>query len=154
MRTLALWLDYDGTDFLGFGRQARGRTVQAVLEDSVRLVTGQDVRVSAAARTDAGVHAQGQVVSFPCETRLDPELLRRALNARLPDDLHVSDVRDMPEGFDARRQALSRCYRYAVWNHPRPCLWRRRYVLHVRAPLDVAAMDAAAQMLVGSRDFR
>jgi tRNA pseudouridine38-40 synthase len=154
VRTLALWLDYDGTDFRGFGVQPSGRTVQGVLEAALGRATGEVVRVTPAARTDAGVHARGQVVSFRSATRLEPATLQRACNALLPADLLATAAREMPAGFDARRSATGRRYRYTVWNAPLPCVWRRRYQHHVPHALDVDAMEAAAGGLVGMHDFR
>ena len=154
LRTLALWLDYDGTDFRGWGLQSRARTVQGVLETALASVLGEPVRVTAAARTDSGVHARGQVVSFRTASRLAPEALLRACNARLPDDVLVTAVREQPPGFDARRSARRRSYRYSVWNAPLPCLWRRRYLHHVADTLDVAEMERASQTLVGTHDYR
>jgi tRNA pseudouridine38-40 synthase len=153
-RTLALWLDYDGTDFHGWGLQPRARTVQGVLETALASVLNEPVRVTAAARTDTGVHAGGQVVSFRTASRLATDAVLRACNARLPDDVLVTAAREQPPGFDARRAARRRSYRYSVWNAPLPCLWRRRYLHHVADPLDVAEMDRASQRLVGTLDYR
>jgi tRNA pseudouridine38-40 synthase len=154
IRRLALWLDYDGTCFAGFGLQPARRTVQGVLEEALQSVLGEPIRVTAAARTDSGVHARGQVVSFRTTSLLAPAALQRACNARLPDDVVVTDAREMPLDFDARRGACRRRYRYSVWNHPLPCVWRRHMVHHVRTPLDVMAMNQAAETLVGTHDFR
>lgn len=152
-RVVALTLEYDGTDFLGFQRQARGRTVQGVLEEALARLLGETTRVIGAGRTDAGVHAIAQVASFACPDRFDDRTVGRALNALLPPDVVVRAVATAPVGFHARFSARSRRYRYTVWNVPwRPAL-ARRYATHVAATLDTAGMAAAGAGLVGERDF-
>jgi tRNA pseudouridine38-40 synthase len=150
---MAMWLDYDGTEYLGFGRQRTARTIQGTLESGLAQALGSPVPVIGAARTDAGVHARGQVVSFQMESRLEAEALQRAVNARLPGDIVVTSCRDMPAGFDARRRAVRRSYRYSVWNYPLPCVWNRRYAHHVPKPLDLDAMRQASSHLLGRRDL-
>ncbi len=154
MRTLALWLDYDGTDYRGFGVQPRQRTVQGVLERALLDTVGEAVRVTGAARTDAGVHARGQVVSLRTQAGIRLDALPQACNARLPSDVVVTRALEMAPGFDARRAARRRSYRYAIWNAPLPCLWQRRFQHHVRKPLDLAAMTDATASLLGTHDFR
>jgi tRNA pseudouridine38-40 synthase len=111
------------------------------------------VRVTGAGRTDAGVHAEGQVAAAVLETRLDAETLLRALNAHLPRDLAVVTCATARDGFDPRREATGKLYRYAVWNAPAPSPLRRRRFHHVPGPLDVAAMKDGAAHLVGRHDF-
>src|SRR5947208_12131528 len=154
MRTLALWLSYDGTDFRGFGVQPRLRTVQGELERALWQTLGEPLRVIPAARTDAGVHARGQVVSLRTASSLRPEALLRACNARLPADVAVTEAREMPDGFNARRSARRRSYRYVIRNAPLPCPLRRREQCHVPAALDLEAMQRGADALLGTRDFR
>lgn len=146
-------VEYDGTDFHGFAIQSRLRTVQGELEGAIAKVTGVRTRVVGSGRTDAGAHALGQVVSFKTESRLPPLVLRRALNANLPDDLVVKEVAEAPEGFHARRSAKRRHYRYSLWNAELPSVWTRRYRLHVGEPVDLEAMNEAASSLIGTRDF-
>ncbi|HZT09295.1 MAG TPA: tRNA pseudouridine(38-40) synthase TruA [Chloroflexota bacterium] len=153
MRTVRLDIAYDGTDFRGFAPQPGARTVGGQLETVLQRVLGEPVRVTPAGRTDAGVHALAQVVSFTCSSSISGAELKRALNALVDDDLYVRAVSDAPDGFDARRSARSRAYRYTIWNAPEPNLWKRRWVEHVPASLDVEAMDAACQALVGTHDF-
>lgn len=152
MRRVALLLEYDGAAYAGSQRQRNAPTVQEALEETLRRLTGAVPRTGFAGRTDAGVHATGQVAAFSTESRLvDAELLR-GLNALLPEDIAVRAVRTVSEGFDPRRDARSRRYRYRIWNAParRPLL--RRTAWHVRMPLDVAAMERAAALLVGEQD--
>ncbi len=146
-------VEYDGTDFLGFQYQVRGRTVQGELEKAIEKVTQQRVRVVGAGRTDAGVHALGQVIAFNVVWRHSAHDLQRALNAVLPMDIALRDCRVAHFGFHPRYDALWRQYRYVVWNEPaRSPLWQR-YAYHVPEPLDVAAMQRASQYLMGSHNF-
>lgn len=154
MPTLRFVLEYDGTDFAGWQAQAPGaRTVQGVLESALRHVTGVSTRVVGAGRTDAGVHAEGQVASCRIETRLGAATLARALNAVLPADLAVRSLEEAPFGFDARRAARRKLYRYRVWNGAVRSPLRERTHAFVRAPLDLAAMRRAAAILEGRHDF-
>ena len=132
MRNLKLTLSYDGTDFAGWQVQPGRRTVQEVFEGAFAALTGERVRANASGRTDAGVHAVGQVVNCYSDTRLAPDVLVRALNAHLPPDVVVRDAADMPEAFDANRDALRKLYRYVIHDGPVPDVFRRRYCCHSR----------------------
>jgi tRNA pseudouridine38-40 synthase len=147
-------VEYDGTDFSGFQRQRSGtRTVQGELEAALaRLGDGTRHVVDGAGRTDAGVHAAGQVISFTYGGRLDEAALEAALNATLPLDVAVRGIRRAPAEFHPRHAARYREYRYTIWNGPRSPL-RERQALGVRAPLDVAAMERAGQAFTGRHDF-
>ncbi len=154
MPTFRFTLEYDGTDFQGWQVQPGGRrTVQGVLEAAVARVTSEAVRVAGSGRTDSGVHAEGQVASLRLAAAVDPDRLRRSLNGVLPSDVAVLEVRDAPEGFDARRDARSKLYRYAIWNGPTRSPLRARRVLWLRRPLNLPAMRSAAEALVGTHDF-
>jgi tRNA pseudouridine38-40 synthase len=153
VRTIRLDLAYEGTRYHGFGLQPNRRTIQEVLEEALARALGERVRVTAAGRTDAGVHASGQVVSFTTRGRLAPAELLRAANAHLPDDVLVHGAADAPPELDARRSALRRHYRYLIWSHRLPSLWLRRWSWHLTDRLDVDAMQAAADQLVGTHDF-
>lgn len=146
-------VQYDGTEFSGFQLQVGRRTVQEVLETTLHQVTGDRTRIAGAGRTDSGVHATGQVVSFETRSLLTAPVLKRAMNAVLPDDVGIVSVADAPPGFHARFSAKSRAYRYTVWNGPQRLVIGRNYVYSWRAYLDDAAMDRAAAFLVGRHDF-
>ena len=153
VRRVALLLEYDGGAFAGSQLQKNARTVQSVLEEAIGRTTGEPARFAFAGRTDAGVHARGQVGSFVTASALDTETLVRALNARLPEDVSVRDAAEAGLDFDVRRDARRRHYRYVVDNRrTKPALERDR-VWQVTAALDVDEMAAAARTLVGRHDF-
>jgi len=146
-------VEYDGTDFAGFQVNPGMRTVQGLLEDTLsRLGNEAGRRVDGAGRTDAGVHATGQVIAFSYDGRLDTTELGKALDALLPIDVSVTGVRRVPDTFQPRYAARYREYRYTVWNGPRSPL-RERMALGVRAPLDTAAMVRAGSVFIGRHDF-
>jgi tRNA pseudouridine38-40 synthase len=153
MRTLKLTLAYDGTDFHGWQTQLNRRTVQQTLTEVLQKITGERISVHASGRTDAGVHAAGQVVSFDTSTRLDLRTLGRALDAELPEDIVALRVEDAPIGFHARRRAKRKRYRYVIQDGPRANVFRRRFVWRVYRRLDDAAMRRAAEPLLGTHDF-
>jgi len=146
-------VQYDGTNFAGFQVQTGQRTVQGVLETALRRITGESIRIVGAGRTDRGVHATGQVISFQSGTSLAPRALQHALNAVLPEDVAIITAAEAEPGFHARFSARAREYRYTIWNAAERPVLGRQYVLHWRAYLDAAAMDRAAQVLVGEHDF-
>ena len=146
-------VEYDGTDFAGFQVQPGRRTVQGALEAALaRLSGGTRQPVDGAGRTDAGVHAIGQVVAFSYDGPLSPAALTEALNGNLPRDVAIRDLRPAPKGFHPRYAARYREYRYVIWNGPRSPL-RDRTSFRVRSPLDTAAMARAAATFEGRHDF-
>lgn len=155
MTHLAALVAYDGTDFKGFQRQSaeKGRTVQGALEAALARVAGVAAPVTGAGRTDTGVHASGQVVSFASDARLDPAAWLRALNANLPADAAVRAVREVGADFHARKSALTRRYRYRIVVDAVRAPLVERYAWRVPRALDVAAMDEAARLLLGEHDF-
>jgi tRNA pseudouridine38-40 synthase len=146
-------LEYDGSRFAGWQQQAHGRTVEAELKRALKAITGQDLKVYAAGRTDAGAHAEGQVVSFETDGRITPLRLTAALNALLPDDVAVLGAEVAPDGFHARYSARWRRYRYRYLDRPSRAAIERGRCWHVRGGLDVAAMAEAAKALVGRHDW-
>src|SRR6266849_6956926 len=153
MRNLKLTLSYDGTDFSGWQTQPGFRTVQETLEKAIAKLTGEDkIRVNASGRTDAGVHALGQVVNFYSTTRHPPDVLVRAINAHLPSDVVVRDAAEVPQSFDANHDAQRKLYRYVIHDGAVPDPFLRRYYCQSRHPLDAAAMSRAAEPLKGRHD--
>lgn len=152
-RLLRATVQYDGTAFAGFQRQPGRTTVQGALESAIAQVTREDVTVTGAGRTDAGVHALGQVIHFQSASPLPTATLARAINACLPAGVALRDLDEAPEGFHARYSAVSREYRYVVeCGSPRSPLWRER-AYQVERPLDLEPMAMGAALLVGRHDF-
>ncbi len=152
---LAALVAYDGTDFKGFQRQVaeRGRTVQGCLEDALARLTGVATSVEGAGRTDSGVHASGQVITFSSDASHREATWLRALNALLPADIAVRAVRRVDDGVHARKSALARSYRYRLLCDLVRAPLRERYAWRVRQRLDVAAMRVATGRLLGEHDF-
>ncbi|ULA65021.1 MAG: tRNA pseudouridine synthase A [Nitrospira sp.] len=153
MPTIKLTLEYEGTQYAGWQRQPNRPTIQEAIETAIARVTQQTISVVAAGRTDAGVHAQGQVVSFRIDREMTAYEWAMALNAHLPPDISVRTVDLPPAEFHARYDAKGKLYRYRILNRsPRPAL-ERHLLWHVYKPLDDAAMNQAAMHLIGSHDF-
>jgi len=148
-----LTLAYDGTAYHGWQVQPEQRTIQGTIEAAILKLTGQSVRVTASGRTDAGVHALAQVASFRADCRLSVGELHTALNALLPGDIAVLDVQEVPAGFHPIRDAQRKCYRYVIHNRPTRDVFARQYAWHLVPPLDVPAMQRAAEALLGTHDF-
>ncbi len=153
MPIIKLTLEYNGRAYHGWQRQSRLSTVQAAVESAVAAVTGKSVTVTGAGRTDAGVHAQGQVATFRTEKKLAANNWLRALNRHLPHDIVVLEVAEAPAGFDARRSATGKRYEYRLWLRPtRPALEDGR-VWHVPYPLSLSRMRTAARHLIGRHNY-
>jgi tRNA pseudouridine38-40 synthase len=156
LRTLKLVLEYDGTAYGGWQRQKNAPSVQQELEERLVQMTGQpDLRVTGAGRTDAGVHALGQVASFRTPSRIPTHGFLRGLNTLLPGDVSVLSCEEAPADFDARFSARGKHYRYRILSRPARSALRDRYLWHLpgRRPLDVELMQAAAAPLRGRQDF-
>jgi tRNA pseudouridine38-40 synthase len=154
MRNFKLTVAYDGTDYFGWQAQADKATVQVTLEAAVEQITGEKVRLSASGRTDAGVHALGQVACFRGDTLIEPAILQKALNAVLPDDIAVLEVCEVPADFHPRYSARRKHYRYVIYNGPVRDIFARRYSWHFKkGRLDAEAMHRAARPLLGKHDF-
>lgn len=146
-------LEYDGTNYHGWQRQKNARSIQEVLEEAISAITGEKIRVNGAGRTDAGVHAAGQVANFKTNTRIPVEKLPYAINSRLPDDIVVKEARMVPEEFHARLSAKAKVYSYTIYNAPFPSPLLRNYTYFFPLPLDMGAMKEAASQFVGLHDF-
>lgn len=153
LHKVAAQVEYDGTGFIGFQRQSDGRTVQGVLEGAIAKLAGVETRIHAASRTDTGVHAQGQVVSFWIRSDLPPVVVVRALNHYLPEDVAVGGACVIDRDFDVRRRAVSRGYRYRIMRQTTPSPLLERYCLLMREALDLSVMRDAARTLHGAHDF-
>lgn len=152
-RTLKLTIAYDGTRFVGWQRQAEGESIQGLIEEALSRFEGAPVTVHGAGRTDAGVHALGQVASVELTTTHDAAAIARGLNARLPEDIRILQVDEASAGFHARVAARSKTYRYLLRNVAVASPFARAYEWHVPERLDLDAMQGAADVLVGTHDF-
>jgi tRNA pseudouridine38-40 synthase len=150
---LALVVEYDGARYHGFQAQVGVPTIQGAIESALTRVTGERIRIVGAGRTDAGVHARGQVISFKCASRLSLQTLIRALNFYLLPDIAVKAGNMVEGSFNARRDAISREYRYTILNSPTPSPLQRDYAYFVPALLDTNAMNEACRALLGKQDF-
>ncbi len=148
-----LTIEYDGSGFHGWQRQKGCGTVQGEIEKALEILCGQKTALIGSGRTDAGVHALGQVAGFTCRTRLDPATVQRALNSLLPAEIVIRDCQPAGPGFHARFDARRKTYRYRILNRPLPAAVGRQYAWHLRRPLDLAAMRRAAASLIGRHDF-
>jgi len=153
VKRFAATVAYDGRGFSGSQRQPSARTVQGELEAAAATLFGTPTPVAFAGRTDAGVHASGQVAAFNAETRHQAQTVERALNAHLPQDVAVRLVREVPGDFDPRRWARRRSYRYTIHQSDSRDPLSRHTAWHIEHPLDTRAMSEAAQALAGRQDF-
>lgn len=154
MRNLRLDICYDGTRYKGWQRlPGVDNTIQGKLEQCLSRILGEPIEVSGSGRTDAGVHALGQVVNFHCESTMASGEILENLRKYLPEDIGIYSCKDCSERFHARLNAREKTYRYRIWNSDAPCVFERRYVAVIPEKLDIAAMEAAARLLEGEHDF-
>ena len=153
MARFRITLAYDGTDFVGWQRQAAGVSIQGLLEDALAELDEAAVTVLGAGRTDAGVHALGQVAAFTLTRAIAADAVVRALNVRLPLSVRVLEVEEVAVDFHPQFAATSKTYHYRIWNSDVVSPFERLYAWHVFGALDVAAMSEAARMLEGTHDF-
>ncbi len=154
MRNLRLDLCYDGTRYSGWQRLGGAEsTLQGKLEGTLSRILGEEIAVSGSGRTDAGVHALGQVANFHCHSQMPPEEILTQLRRYLPEDIGIYSCREVPDRFHARLNARTKTYRYRIWNSEAPCVFQRRYVTIFPTPLDEKAMARAAAHFLGEHDF-
>ena len=156
MRNFKIIIQYEGTRSQGWQRQdSTGNTIQGKLEAILAKMTGLHfVQVDGSGRTDAGVHALGQVANFKIDTKLPAAAVMDYINQYLPEDIGVIAIEEMPERFHSRLNAKGKTYCYRIWNEKLPCVFLRRYVYELPEPLDLDAMRTAAACLVGTHDFK
>lgn len=152
-RNFKLVIEYDGSKYHGWQRQQGALTIQEVLESCLEVMLQTSVRAKASGRTDAGVHARGQVVSFACRTRLRPGDIHRGLNSLLPPDIVVLTADEMPDSFHARFSASSKTYAYRILNRPVPSALERSFSWHIPQPLCLPEMLDCLRILEGDHDF-
>ena len=153
MRTIKLVVQYDGGDYVGWQRQGKGVSVQGLIEEALTTIDGAPVTLHGAGRTDAGVHAIGQVASARVASPIEDWQLIRALNAHLPDAIRVTELTTVPDAFHARFSATAKTYEYRIWNGRTVPPFVRRYAWHVIEPLNLPLMEQASQAIPGEHDF-
>lgn len=154
MRNLRLDLCYDGTRYRGWQRLPnREDTIQGKLETALSRILGEPIEVSGSGRTDAGVHARGQVANFHCESAMPPEEILQNLRRYLPEDIGIYSCKEVSPRFHARLNAREKTYCYRIWNSDAPCVFERRFVAVMSEKLDMEAMKQAAGLLLGKHDF-
>ncbi len=154
MKNFKLVIEYDGTNYHGWQRQKKDRTIQGEIEQALLTISGHKITLIGSGRTDKGVHALGQTANFKCETHLGPDVFFRALNALLSDDIVIKSCETVDENFHARFNAKGKTYRYWIDNNALPKAIGRQYVWFIRHPLNYNAMNAAVQYLTGTHDFK
>lgn len=154
MKNYKLVIEYDGTGYSGWQRQTDRPTLQAEIENALQIMLRSRVSLIGSGRTDAGVHALGQVANFRCESRLSAGEILQGLNSLLPDSIVIRSCMPVPAEFHARYDALRKTYQYRILNRDLPAAIGRRYLWHLRRKLDRTTMQTAASQLVGTRDFR
>ena len=153
MRNIRLLIEYDGTNYQGWQVQKKGPTIQGLIEEMVSLLTGEVIHLIGSGRTDAGVHAFGQVAHFKTESQMDLASLKRALNSLLPSDIVIHKAEEVEQDFHARKQSKSKVYEYRILNRDFRSPFHRHYAWHIPQKLDLGEMKRAAEILVGERDF-
>ena len=154
MRNLRLDICYDGTRYRGWQRlPGKEDTIQGKLETALSRILGEPIEISGSGRTDAGVHAKGQVANFHCESRMPAGEILANLRKYLPEDIGIYSCKDVSARFHARLNAKEKTYEYRIWNSEQPCVFQRRFVTVMPGKLDLAAMQQAAELLCGEHDF-
>lgn len=153
-RNFRIIIEYDGTNCHGWQVQAKERTVQGELQRALEIMTGQPVVVHGSGRTDAGVHALAQVASFECDTRIPAQAFQKGLNSLLDEDIVIHACEEVPADFHARFSAQGKTYNYRIINQPLRPVIGRQYAWYIRKPLDIEAMQKAADYLYGEHDFK
>lgn len=153
-KNIRLTIEYDGTHYHGWQIQPNGPSIQETIEAAIQTMTHQKIRLTGSGRTDAGVHALGQVANFICDTALSPLQFHKGLNSILPDDIVIRQCEAVPLQFHARYDAKCKLYRYTILNRPIPSAMEHRYAWWIRSPLNISAMQQAANHLMGRHDFK
>jgi tRNA pseudouridine38-40 synthase len=155
MQNIKLLIQYDGTRYNGWQKQGNtANTIQGILAGVISEVCGGEAELIGASRTDAGVHAYAQAANFKTNAKISPEDLKSQVNKRLSGDIRVTDAVLVPPRFHARYNASSKKYLYRIWNRPEANVFERRYACHIPEPLDITKMRAAAELFLGTHDFR
>lgn len=153
MKNIKLVIEYDGTNYHGWQSQDNLRTIQSIIESKLSIITKKETQIIGSGRTDAGVHALGQVANFWTESRMTPEQFKLALNSILPKDIVIRHAEEVDEKFHARYSAISRVYEYTILNSSTPSAFLRNFVYTFPQQVDIDSMSEACQFLLGTHDF-
>ena len=154
MSNFKITIEYDGSAYHGWQRQASERTIQGEIENALKTMTGHTITVTGSGRTDAGVHAFNQTANFRCTTSLTPEVFLKGLNSLLSEDIVICSCKIVPEKFHARYDVKSKVYQYRILNRSLPAAISRQYAWHIRKKLNLSAMQEAIRCIIGSHDFK
>jgi tRNA pseudouridine38-40 synthase len=154
MKNIKLLIEYDGTNYNGWQRQANALSIQQVLEEALFKLTGEDTTLIGSGRTDSGVHAKGQVANFFTKSSIPPDRFSYAINALLPPDIRILHSREVPMDFHARYSAVAKRYKYSIFMRPHAPAIGRNYYYHIVDILDADAMNEAARYIIGTHDFK
>ncbi len=154
LKNYKIIVEYDGTNFHGWQKQIKTRTIQGELEKAIGIITQKEITVSGSGRTDAGVHALAQTANFKCDSRLTPEEMQNALNSLTGPDLSIKICEYADGEFHARFRALKKSYRYQILNSKLPSPTRSRFTWHISKKLDLTAMKRASRLIIGNKDFK
>ncbi|HOP48822.1 MAG TPA: tRNA pseudouridine(38-40) synthase TruA [Desulfobacteraceae bacterium] len=152
-RNIRLIMSYDGSNYHGWQRQKNSLSIQEVVEEKIRMITREPVRLIASGRTDTGVHAINQTCNFMTQSDIGTEAIKKGLNSLLPEDILIKSAEYAPHDFHARISAKSKIYEYRILNREQPDLFRRKYVWHIRRPLDHVKMSECLGKIMGKHDF-
>jgi tRNA pseudouridine38-40 synthase len=153
MRTIKLTIEYDGTNYQGWQVQPKGPTIQGMIEEKLALLTGETIPLIGSGRTDAGVHALGQIAHFKTKSKMDIRSIQRALNSLLPHDIVIQRAEEVEEDFHARKHSQSKVYEYQILNRNLRSVFHRGHAWHIPQELDLKEMKKATQKLMGEHDF-
>ena len=154
LNNFKITIEYDGTGYHGWQRQKEDVTIQGEIEKALWIMTAKRIVLNGSGRTDAGVHALGQVANFRCDTNLAPGAFQKGLNSLLPEDIVIRECRQVDDTFHARYNVKSKIYHYRIFNQPVPTAINRLYVWSIRKQLNTMAMRSAASYIIGSHDFK
>ena len=154
IKNFKIIIEYDGTRYHGWQRQKKDITIQGEIEKALGIMTAKHIVVNGSGRTDAGVHARGQVANFRCETDLSPGVFQRGLNSLLPEDIVIRECCQVEDTFHARYDVKSKIYYYKIFNHPVPPAIERSYAWSIRKQLNIAAMRSAVSYIIGNHNFK
>ena len=154
MSNFKITIEYDGSAYHGWQRQASERTIHGEIENALKTMTGNTITVTGSGRTDAGVHALNQTANFRCTTSLTPEVFLKGLNSLLSEDIVITSCKIVPEKFHARYDVKSKVYQYRILNRSLPAAISRQYAWHIRKKLNLSAMQEAIRCIIGSHDFK